>query len=274
MNLYIRICVLLLTFSINGLFAQSSLINRLENKFVIIAHRGDHTEAPENTIAAYRNAILAGVDFVEIDLRTTKDSQLVIMHDANLNNMAGINAKISDLNYDSLRNIKIFAKNHLEWGFYSIPTFDEVLSLCKNKINIYLDFKNASAKQAYNLITKYGMEQNVVVYINSPQQLVEWKSVAPNMPLMISLPKKISTGMELEVLVSQFKMDILDGDYNEYNEEIVIAAKKMHIPIWADIQSNEEGPVQWDKAIKVGLRGLQTDHPKAIIDYLKLNGLK
>jgi glycerophosphoryl diester phosphodiesterase len=50
--------------------------------YIVVAHRGDHEHAPENTLAAFANAIKAGVDYVEIDLRTTVDSQLVIMHDA------------------------------------------------------------------------------------------------------------------------------------------------------------------------------------------------
>ncbi len=274
MNWHSRISVIVSILCINKLNAQSNLLNRLSNKFVVIAHRGDHTNAPENTLLAYRNAIQAGVDFVEIDLRTTKDSQLVIMHDATLNRMTGIDSRISDLSYDSLQKCKVMTNAHPEWGYHSIPTFDEVLSLCKNKINIYLDFKNASVKQAYESIVAYGMEKNVLVYINAPQQLVEWRKVAPQMPLMISLPKKITTSKELQELVSQFKIDILDGDYSDYNLEVVIAAKNLGIPIWADIQSKEEGPSQWDSALKIGLKGLQTDHPKAIMDYLKLQGLK
>lgn len=47
------------------------------HQFIVVAHRGDHTQAPENTLTAFENAIREGVDYVEIDLRTTKDSQLI-----------------------------------------------------------------------------------------------------------------------------------------------------------------------------------------------------
>jgi len=55
-----------------------------KHRFIVISHRGDHTAAPENTLRAYRNAIKNKVDYVEIDLRMTKDSQLVISHDESL----------------------------------------------------------------------------------------------------------------------------------------------------------------------------------------------
>jgi glycerophosphoryl diester phosphodiesterase len=111
--------------------------------FTISCHRGDHTHVPENTLKAYENAIKAGADYVEIDLRTTVDSQLVIMHDATVNRMTtGIGA-IKDLRYDSLSKLKVKDKTHPEWGEHPIPTFSQVLELCKDKIYIYLDFKNA-----------------------------------------------------------------------------------------------------------------------------------
>ena len=60
---------------------------RARHAFIVVSHRGDHTQAPENTLAAFGNAIKDGADCVEIDLRTTVDSQLVIMHDATVDRM-------------------------------------------------------------------------------------------------------------------------------------------------------------------------------------------
>jgi glycerophosphoryl diester phosphodiesterase len=250
-------------------FSQKAVIPTCKNNFVVIAHRGNHVKAPENTLMAYLHAIDDGVDFVEIDLRTTKDNQLVIMHDSKIDRMTGYTGLVSDFLFDSLRQIKVFNKEHPEWGKHQIPSFKEVLKLCKNKINIYLDFKDASVSNAYNEILQAGMEKNIVVYINSPNQLKEWRAVAPLMPLMISLPKKIKTTAELTQLLQQFQIDLLDGSYDEYNVETVKSANQQGVPIWADIQSANESTLDWDKAIKLGLKGLQTDHPKALIDYLK-----
>jgi glycerophosphoryl diester phosphodiesterase len=125
-----------------------------KHQFVVIAHRGDHTEVPENTIESYKRAIKHSVDYIEIDLRTTKDSQLVIMHDESLLRMTGINAKVSALTYDSISKLSVRDALHPERGEYKVPTFREVLQLCKGKINIYLDFKNASVAQAYKEIPK------------------------------------------------------------------------------------------------------------------------
>jgi glycerophosphoryl diester phosphodiesterase len=156
--------------------------------FTISCHRGDHTHAPENTLAAFANAIKAGADYVEIDLRTTVDSQLVIMHDATVNRMTNGTGLIKDMHYDSLSKLRVKDKAHPEWGDFNIPLFSQVLELCKDKIYIYLDFKNADPGDAYRLIEKYGMKKQIVVYINAEQQFHGWRRVAPAMPLMVSLP--------------------------------------------------------------------------------------
>jgi len=247
---------------------------RHHHKFIVIAHRGDHTNAPENTIVAYKNAIKIGADFIEVDLRTTKDSQLVVMHDATINRMTGINGSIQNMTFDSLRKLEVRESKHPEWGNHVIPTFQEVLKLSKRRINIYLDFKNASAQSAYNEIVAAGMENNVIVYINNPNQFTDWRNVAPNIPLMISLPGKVKTKEALFQVLEKYQTDLLDGNYNEYNAETVAAAKEKNKPIWADIQSVDENPTLWDKALNLSLQGLQTDHPKALIDYLKKKGIR
>jgi glycerophosphoryl diester phosphodiesterase len=118
------------------------------------------------------------------------------------------------------------------------------------------------------------MEKNIVVYINSPSQFTQWRAIAPQIPLMISLPQKATTKEEINQLIESYKIDLLDGNFEEYNDETVKGANEKGVPIWADIQSANENSELWDKAISIGLKGLQTDHPKALIDYLKLKKIR
>lgn len=268
----ISIIVILLVVKGN-VSAQKAIIPTCKNKFVIIAHRGNHVAAPENTLQAYQNAIEEGVDYIEIDLRTTKDSVLVIMHDSKIDRMTNSKGFVRDFLFDSLRQIKVRNADQPTWGEHIIPSFEEVLQLCKGKINIYLDFKEASVAATYESIKRAGMEKNMVVYINSITQFKEWRNIAPEMPLIVSLPQKIKTKQEIVELLSTFKVDILDGSFLEYNAETVNGATEKGIPIWADIQSPNEAQF-WNKAILIGLNGLQTDHPKELIDYLKSKNIR
>ena len=266
---YLLLVFILSASQTNVVDGQKAPIPKSKNAFVVISHRGNHVAAQENTLAAFQNAINVGADYVEIDLRTSKDSQLVIMHDATVNRMTNGIGKVSDLSWAELKQLKVIEKNHPEWPEQSIPLFSEVLKLCKGKINIYLDFKNADVNASYQALKKAGMQHSVIVYINAPRQLVEWKKIAPQIPLMVSLPDSVQSAAQLNSFLDQYKIHLLDGSYKEYTVEMVNAAKAKNIPVWPDIQSATEGPEQWEKAINLGFTGLQTDHPEAMVNYLK-----
>ena len=237
--------------------------------FIVVSHRGDHEHAPENTLAAYANAIKAGADYVEIDLRTTADSQLVIMHDASVDRMTSGTGLVKDLTWDQLHLLKVKDKSHPEWGESDIPLFSQVLELCKGKIYIYLDFKNADPAAAYKEIIRYGMERQVVVYINAAQQFYKWREAAPAMPLMVSLPGTVRNTDSLIAFLNRTRVEILDGNYDQYTEDMVAMAGKTGHTVLPDIQGPNENPALWDIALQKGLKGLQTDHPEELIGYLK-----
>jgi glycerophosphoryl diester phosphodiesterase len=265
----IFIWFILMFSSFQELYSQDTVIPKSKNAFVVIAHRGDHTNAPENTITAFQNAIDAGADYVEIDLRTSKDSQLVIMHDGSVNRMTNGTGKVNEMNWNELRELKVTDKNHPDWNSESIPRFSDVLNLCKGKINTYLDFKEADVEAACREIVKAGMQHSVIVYINAEHQFYEWKKIAPNMPLMVSLPDSIRTAKQVTGFLLQYHISILDGAFNEYNNEMVNAAIANGVAVWPDIESKDEAPELWDKVLNLGFTGLQTDHPGMLIQYLK-----
>lgn len=253
--------------------AQAPVLPESKHRFIVVAHRGDHVDVPENTIAAYEQGIKHGVDYVEIDLRTTKDSVLVIMHDGTVDRMTNGKGKVSALTYAEIKALKVWNKGKDSTKTYSVPTFEEVLKTCRNKIHIYLDYKDASVPQAYAMIKKYGMEKQIIVYINTPLQYKEWRSLVPEMPLMLSLPNNVKTAENLSSFFAKTPVALLDGDYTDYNTAVLEAAAKAGVPAWPDIQSDDEDK-NWDKALEMGFKGLQTDHPAALIAYLKKKGLR
>jgi glycerophosphoryl diester phosphodiesterase len=252
--------------------AQNTL-PKSKHAFVVIAHRGDHTEAPENTLQAYKNAIKNNVDYIEIDLRTTKDSQLVIMHDENLLRMTGVNEKVSNLTLDALKQLRVREKSHPDWGEHTIPTFSEVLKLAKGRVNIYLDFKNASVEKAYQEILQNHMKRSFIVYNNSPLQFKQWRMVAPDAPLMVSLPNDAKTAEGLTKFIENYHPDLLDGGFEDYTDDLLKIAKQNRINVWPDIQSFDEEK-NWERAVKLNFTGLQTDHPRALIQFLQSKKLR
>jgi glycerophosphoryl diester phosphodiesterase len=258
------LAVIFLTAQLNAQHSRQSLLPVSRHAFVVIAHRGDHEHVPENTVASVQDAIKAGVDYVEMDLRTTRDGYLMLMHDGSVDRMTNGKGYIKDLPMDSLRNLKI--RQEGSETKYRIPEFRDMLKACKGHINIYLDFKDADVAETYKQIQDAGMEKHVVVYLNKSSQYGEWKKVAPDMPLMTSLPENIITEKDFDQFLEKISIQVFD---NLYDNSMIAMAKKKGIAVWLDAEEKNEDATTWKKVISKNVQGIQTDHPEELIAYLK-----
>uniref|UniRef100_UPI0024E1B976 glycerophosphodiester phosphodiesterase family protein n=1 Tax=Chryseobacterium sp. TaxID=1871047 RepID=UPI0024E1B976 len=108
------------------------------DKIMVIAHRADWREAPENSVMAVKKAIEKGVNMVEIDLALTKDSVLVLMHDNTIDRTTTGKGKPSDYMLEEIK--KFYLKDGLGVPTQMrIPTLDEILDTTQGKIFINLD---------------------------------------------------------------------------------------------------------------------------------------
>ncbi len=234
-----------------------------KHKTVVIAHRGNHVNVPENTLASTREAINCGADYVEVDLRTTKDGHLVAMHDATVDRTTNGAGKVADMTWAQIADLKVFNRNRKT---HRIPEFKEILAMCKGKINIYLDFKDADAAETWKQIEAAGMEGQIVVYVNNEDQYKKWREVAPYALMMTSLPKEVTNKAQFKEFIGRIYVQVLD---NVTDPELLEAARIKGVSVWLDVQSPTEGPASWNEALHKGVQGLQTDKPAEMVDYIK-----
>jgi glycerophosphoryl diester phosphodiesterase len=117
------------------------------------------------------------------------------------------------------------------------------------------------------------MESQVIVYIITAFQYQDWRGIAPAMPLILSLPDTIKAASAVKSFLLQFPAAVLDGNYSEYTRATIASADSLHVPVWPDIQAAGEA-ANWETALALGLTGLQTDHPEALIAYLIKIGIR
>src|SRR5947208_2872789 len=106
------------------------------NRVVTISHRGEHLRHPENTMPAFRAAVDAGADFIEVDVRTTSDGKLVLMHDASVDRRTDGHGDIAALTFDAIRQLDAGIKFGQQFAGVKVPTFDEVLEFARGKIGV------------------------------------------------------------------------------------------------------------------------------------------
>jgi glycerophosphoryl diester phosphodiesterase len=243
---------------------------RKGHKFIVCAHRGDHTVAPENSLEAYDRAIKIGADFGEVDLRMTKDGVIVLMHDATVDRTTDGHGTVSNLTLQEIKALKfkrVTEKNE------SVPTFEELLKAVRGKINLYLDIKAVRAKDVLPLLKKYRMERNAIAYVYGPANVDEWRQDAPEIPIISDI-SKMTDADQIEQDWRAHPFAITDGRASGYTQQIVDIWHKLGVVVFPDIQSGDEGPEKWAPVIEMGVDGLQTDHPGELIRYLNSRGIR
>ena len=111
-----------------------------ENIFVA-AHRGWRSKYPENTMAAFRAAVELGVDQVETDVRVTKDGELVLIHDAEVDRTTNGTGKVCEKTLAELETLDAGSWKSAEFAGEKIPTFIEFMELVKDHPTITLDIE-------------------------------------------------------------------------------------------------------------------------------------
>jgi glycerophosphoryl diester phosphodiesterase len=235
--------------------------------FTVIAHRGDHTRAHENTLTAIEHAVAAGVDYVELDVRRTLDGNYVLMHDSTVDRMTDGRGSVAQMTLAQLQSLHVQDTRRPRIAPDRIPTFSEALGAIKGRINIYLDFKAGERAAVSKAIRDAGVTKQVLVY-DGVEAVEEWRRVAPELPLIISPPEDAKTPQQIANFISKYGVEVLDGSWKGYSREMIEAGKKAGARTWPDIQTSHEDTNYFETIIALGFTGAQTDHPEELIGWL------
>ena len=107
----------------------------------IIAHRGESSLAPENTLAAVQLAWAGDADAVEIDVRLTADGHLVVCHDADTERTTGQKLVVGECTLAELRALDAGAWKGAEWAGQKIPLLAEILDTIPENKRLFVEVK-------------------------------------------------------------------------------------------------------------------------------------
>jgi len=108
----------------------------------VIAHRGDKTQAPENTLAAFTMAAQKGADAIEFDVKLTIDGQVVVLHDQTVDRTTNGTGNISRLPFTALRDLDAGAWFSEQFRGERIPTLDEVFETAGKRLHMNVELTN------------------------------------------------------------------------------------------------------------------------------------
>ncbi len=108
---------------------------------LLIAHRGDSAHAPENTLAAFDQAVSRGADMIEMDLLLSGDGEVVISHDETLWRRARMRRRLDRMPASELARVDV-SRGFPAFSPAAVPSLDEALAAVGGKVPLYLELKS------------------------------------------------------------------------------------------------------------------------------------
>ena len=269
-------------------------IHNPDSKYVVVAcHRGDWRNYPENSIPAIESIIRMGADIMELDLKLTKDSVLVLSHDKTLDRCTTGKGAVSDYTLDEIKQFRLKRAHGVATDSLHMPTLREALECCKDRICVNVDQGYEYYDMVLAITEELGVTDQILIKGNKPLADVKAKMAAHEHNMMY-MPivnfqkngkKLFAEYMETGTVPLAYEMC-----WKKLTPEVTDAFAKIHetgSKLWVNtIWGSLCGYLDDDKALDCGDPAkiydqimafgpsfIQTDRPEQLLKYLRSKGL-
>jgi glycerophosphoryl diester phosphodiesterase len=232
---------------------------------LIIGHRGASAVAPENTMSAFREAIAAGSDGIEFDVRLTRDGVPIIIHDNTLRRTTGLPHRIADLTWSELENLDA-----------GVPSLEQLFTLFEaNGLLLFLEMKVDSAAEhlplaeaCCKLIDEFSFKHRVFVECFDLKALEVIKNIDSEIKTAALFQPTLSRpSLSDERIIDQAKAieaSALALHYRLARESIVNKAgdAELRVAVWT-----VDDPAWIARARSLGIEALITNNPAAMLAH-------
>ena len=260
---WVGVCLALAATVLAGIaFFESFNLDR--HQVAVTAHRGSSLKAPENTISALEQAIADGVDYAEIDVQTTADGVVVLMHDADLMRIASDGRRIQDIPFEELDKLDVGRWFSADYRHERIATLEHAIRFCKGRIKLNIELKYNQpdpdlAEKVGRLIRKHSCAQNCVVTSLDYGELKKFKAMFPEIKVGLIVFRALGDFTKSEA-------DFFSIDAAQARSKLVKRAqqsgKQIHVWTVNDLQTTLT-------MLEVGLDNIITDKPLTIQNWLR-----
>lgn len=270
-------------------------IHNPNSKYVVVAvHRGDWRNYPENSIPAIESIIRMGADIMELDLKLTKDSVLVLSHDATVNRCLTGRGLVSDYTLAELKAMRLKRAHGVATDSLRIPTLREALECCKDRICVNVDQGYEFYDLVLQITEELGVTDQILIKGKQPASAVAEKMAAHEHNMMympiIDIQKEngkklFNEYMETKTVPLAYEVcwKKLSPEVEECFAKIYETGSKLWInTIWGSLcgyldddkalDCGDPAKV-YDQVIAFGPSFIQTDRPEQLLKYLRSKGL-
>jgi glycerophosphoryl diester phosphodiesterase len=221
---------------------------------MIMGHRGAAALEPENTLRSIERAVEIGVDAVEIDVRLSKDRELVVIHDSTVDRTTNGSGPVSGYSLDDLKKLDA-------GGGQTIPTLQEVMELIGRKVKLVIELKEEETERmVVELIKRNNLDDNVYV-------ISFWHELVKTVKVIESCIKTgvLLVGCPVDTCVAiQASADALVMKYNFVNRHFVEMVHKdgLKVFVW-----NIDDRYLLKPYVDMGVDGIGSNDPRVLVEY-------
>lgn len=246
------------------------------SRIICIAHRGASGQghAPENTLAAFREAIEIGVDGVECDVHCTKDEQVVVIHDNTLNRTTDKRGAVGKLTLDEIKKADAGSWFDPVFTGERVPTLRELLELTKGKVITVVEIKrDGIADKVIKEIEDADSVEEVVIISFYASALKDAQEINPRIPRALleagKIVKKSSNMVGLIQKAAEVGAGALDLSSKIITPRIVEESHQRGISVWAWTVDDE---AEMKELAEMGVDGITSNYPQRLNSVLSTLG--
>ncbi|TVP81638.1 glycerophosphodiester phosphodiesterase family protein [Thioalkalivibrio sp.] len=241
-----------------GLYLGGSLAERVsaEREVEIIAHRGASVARPENTMAAFEQALVEGADWIELDVQETADGEVVVAHDSDFMKMAGVDLKVWDATMADLAEMDIGSWFDSAYSGERTPTLREVLLATKGRGKVLIELKYygrdiALEPRVVEIVEETGMSADIAVMSLKIEGVRKMQALRPDWTHGVLAATAVGD-------LSALDADFLAVNTGQVSVDLIrrTHAQGRKLYVWT-----VNDPVTMVRLISMGVDGLITDEP-------------
>ena len=259
-----------------------------QGEVLVIAHRACWHGNAENSLASLEACKRLGVGIVELDVRTTADGVLVLMHDATVDRTTDGSGRLEDLTLAQVQALRLRAElggPQASITDEAVPTLEQALAASRGTLMINIDPKAVSFDRLYTVLREHGMLDHALVKVYSQQEQTPDSTLFHHtafMPIVAQqrLPLGVPSVAERYAKYNPvaYEMVFTDADYFR---TAVPQLQALGVRVWVntlspglaaghvDADAVRDPDAHWGMLIGMGANMIQTDEPAALMEYLR-----
>jgi glycerophosphoryl diester phosphodiesterase len=224
----------------------------------VLGHRGCAGIEPENTIRAFKRAMNLGVDYIELDVRKSRDKKLVVIHDDKVDRTTNGNGYVRDLTFEAIRKLDA-GKGE------KIPSLEEALDLLKKgKQRIAIEIKEPDTlDEILKIVMEEGLSSKVIIVSFWHNVLTRIKEIEPEIKtgaIFVGRP------VDAVSLAKAAQSELLCLKHKFIDEEVVVECHENDIEVNAWVV-NEIEDIR--RVMELGVDIISSDYPDRVLEELK-----